>query len=375
MAPTKRTKTTKRLSLSIGVWNVNGLVSKDFDKLNDVSCLNCIKNLDIVGLVETHTTSSFISPLVDYKIFHTHRVQNNRAKRKFGGISVLIRKSLSDGVEPLPVTNSSIVWFKLKSKFFNTSKDICMCFFYIYPQKTPPILDFNARTASDPDVIQYDNNDKFIQNDSNYIYDLVNFCRISTDVTTCNRGKRLLEICSQSQLRIANGRSFGDLTGEFTSHSTLCSSVIDYFVISEAILGKLLFMKVHDFMKSLSDHCLNSCVLSVNFTDTHCHENTNYIPKPLKYIWKDKSIQSFQDALSLPSVTQKVTKYLDVDYSCKYSCSLVDSDNYYWKTSCKINQAVSDFSDITLSTANTSLKARTPQRRNNHNNKCENWYD
>ena len=86
--------------------------------------------------------------------------------------------------------------------------------------------DFNARTASDPDFIQYDNNDKFIQNDSNYIYDLVIFCRISTDVTTCNRGKRLLEICSQSQLRIANGRSFGDLTGEFISHSTLGSTPV-----------------------------------------------------------------------------------------------------------------------------------------------------
>jgi hypothetical protein len=40
--------------------------------------------------------------------FHTP-IQNNRAKRKFGGISVLIRKSLPDDVEPLPVTNSSIV--------------------------------------------------------------------------------------------------------------------------------------------------------------------------------------------------------------------------------------------------------------------------
>jgi hypothetical protein len=86
--------------------------------LNDVSFLNCINNLDIVGLVETHTTSSFISPLDDYKIFHTHRVQNNRAKRKFGGISVLIRKSLPDDVEPLPVTNASIVWFKQTLKIF-----------------------------------------------------------------------------------------------------------------------------------------------------------------------------------------------------------------------------------------------------------------
>ena len=56
--------------------------------------------------------------------------------------------------------------------------------------------DFNARTASDLDFIQYDNNDKVMQNDSNYIYDLVIFCRISKDVTTCNRGKRLLEISS-----------------------------------------------------------------------------------------------------------------------------------------------------------------------------------
>jgi hypothetical protein len=36
---------------------------------------------------------------------------------------------------------------------------------------------------------------------------------------------------------------------------------------------------------------------------------------------------------------------------------------------------VSDFSDIILSAANTSLKARTPQRRKNHNNKCKKWYD
>ena len=34
--------------------------------------------------------------------------------------------------------------------------------------------DFNARTASDPDFIQYANNDKFMQNDSNYVYEIRN---------------------------------------------------------------------------------------------------------------------------------------------------------------------------------------------------------
>ena len=93
---------------------------------------------------------------------------------------VLVSLSLSDGVEPLPVTNSSIVWFKLKSTFFNTSKDIFMCFLHIPPENSSYTVkngddfdtlindickysssgdlmlceDFNARTASDPDFIQ-----------------------------------------------------------------------------------------------------------------------------------------------------------------------------------------------------------------------------
>ena len=138
-------------------------------------------------------------------------------------------------------------------------------------------------------------------------------------MTLCNRGKRLLEICSQSQLRIANGRSFGDLTGKFTSHSTLGSSVIDYFIISETILSKLLLMKVHDFNKSLSDHCMISCVLSVNFIETRNYENSSCIPMPTKYIWNDNSSQSFLNALALPSVAKGITNFLDCDYSCKYN--------------------------------------------------------
>ena len=82
MAQTKgNLKSTKRLSLSIGVWNVNGLASKEYDKMNDTLFVKYFSNLEIVGLVETHTTSSFMSPLNDYKIYHTHRVQNSRAKR------------------------------------------------------------------------------------------------------------------------------------------------------------------------------------------------------------------------------------------------------------------------------------------------------
>ena len=58
---------------------------------------------DIVGLLETHCINSFSSPLANDKIYHSHRIQNNKSNRKFGGISVLVKKSISDGITPFPL--------------------------------------------------------------------------------------------------------------------------------------------------------------------------------------------------------------------------------------------------------------------------------
>ena len=47
---------------------------------------------------------------------------------------------------------------------------------------------------------------------------------------TYSRGKELLELCIGNQLRILNGRRFGNTTGRFTYFKTNGSSVVDYMI-------------------------------------------------------------------------------------------------------------------------------------------------
>jgi hypothetical protein len=86
-------------------------------------------------------------------------VQNNRAKHKFGGISVLIRKSLSDGVEPIPVIHSSIVWFKLKSTFLIHPKTFLCVFLHILPENAS----YTVKNGDDFCSVHFIQNLPFIQ--------------------------------------------------------------------------------------------------------------------------------------------------------------------------------------------------------------------
>ena len=113
MAKTKQKQSSKRLNLSISCWNIDGLVTKDHNKLCDDTFLKKICDYDIIGLVETHCIESLKSPLSTHRINHNHRTQDPRSKRTFGGISLLVNKSISKGIVILPFENSSFMWFKL----------------------------------------------------------------------------------------------------------------------------------------------------------------------------------------------------------------------------------------------------------------------
>ena len=224
----------------------------------------------------------------------------------------------------------------------------------------------------------YDYNNKYSQFDSQYIYDNTLKCRSSMDRTVCSRGRRLLELCSQSGLRITNGRIFGDLTGKFTSHCTLGSSAIDYILCSESILQKLLFMEVHDFICTLSNHCLISCVLSVNFLDVLNRDNTriNLTSLPHKYLWNSQSSENFQSSLRLPTIANKINDFMECKYTCNGTCENLNCFVHTNETSlCKIEQLVSDFQHIILSAANISLKAKPYHKKMKRKYKDKKWFD
>lgn len=375
---------TKKRQLNLCVWNVDGIKTKDFDKFNDSSLLKQISLYDIVGLVETHNNKSFSSPLCNYKIYHNFRNQNEKSRRLFGGISVMVRRSISAGVAPLPITNSNFMWFRLDKNYFSLNRDLYICFLHIPPENSTYSIkegdqfeclinditnmydkgdialfgDFNARVAVDVDFIPNDNCSKFMP-DEHYIEDVPCTTRESQDQVRCNRGKSLIDLCIQSRLRILNGRTLGDFSGKFTAHCSLGSSVIDYIIGSESISHRFLCMKVHDFQRSISNHCLLSCILSVDFDEQVNSETTKLFPLPLRYKWTDGSISKFQEALACPSVASKLEEFNNCNIS-------LDKNG--------IEKAVVDMNNCILEAANISLKARKGVMRKNNKKKKKPWF-
>jgi len=58
---------TQRSNLSICSLNIDGIKSKDCNKLTDNNFLSSIKNYDIFGLLETRCIEPFSSPISDFK--------------------------------------------------------------------------------------------------------------------------------------------------------------------------------------------------------------------------------------------------------------------------------------------------------------------
>ena len=125
------------------------------------------------------------------------------------------------------------------------------------------------------------------------------------DLVTDTRGKELLELCISNQVRIINGRSFGDSVGIFTCFNYAGSSVVDYFIVSEKLLEYVLYMSVSDFITLLSDcHCKISLKLMSSFQREYTNDNMRKFPD--KYIWDQNSVVTFQTTFSHPAIQNEL---------------------------------------------------------------------
>ena len=99
--------------------------------------------------------------------------------------------------------------------------------------------DLNCRTGNQSDFIEDDSylpKTDMVTLPDNYSIDLI-FKRKSRDKTVNSQGKRLLEMCIESRLRILNGRSLGDSVGNLTYFDALGGCrVVDYMIVSEDII-------------------------------------------------------------------------------------------------------------------------------------------
>ena len=143
--------------LSFCSWNVGGLISNDNNKVQDSSFVNQIKDFDIVLLTETHVgydTTVDIDNFLYYP-FCRKKSSNNRY---FGGLGILIKRSIRNGVKFLNDGNSEFQWLRLDKNFFNLDRDIYVCLLYIVPQSSPYFAQMDINVL---DTIEQDINEKY----------------------------------------------------------------------------------------------------------------------------------------------------------------------------------------------------------------------
>ena len=153
--------------------------------------------------------------------------------------------------------------------------------------------------------------DSFLPN--NYITDSVHVLR-NTQVhqNTNNYGKSITELCSDSQLRILNGRTLGDSVGKATYVNYSGVTINDYCICSASFLKyitKCTSFHVGDFDPNLSDYC----PITVKILSRSVHNEPELAPrpKPINIKWSKSVVQEqFTANLSCTNFKGIIDKYI-----------------------------------------------------------------
>jgi hypothetical protein len=359
----------KHSDLSICMWNVNGLESKSIgsNKLEDPLFLDTVRNFDIISLVETQ-----LSPNDPLKIEGYSTVRKDRPKssngRHYGGWAVLIKEPLrKQGIKIIEQT-VDFVWIKVCHGPFKIETDLYICIAYIPPHESSYLKpdfdileqiqngivkysrigqvvltgDLNARTGLELDFVKEDMATNIPQ-DLQYVMDKQIPPRNSLDQTINSRGREILDLCISSRLRILNGRKIGDTLGYYTCHKWNGSSVVDYALVSEALLDKILYFQVSEYIGTISDHCcIKFKIKTPKFQMSKTEELV--LPLPTSYKWDNDALTSYSEALVLPETQADIEQFMKAPYKLR------EED---------VNLATEKLTSIFLKAADKTLKKRS----------------
>jgi exonuclease III len=379
-----------RTSLSVASWNINGIKNKDYDKGQDPEFHNEVNKHDIVCISETHTGKDYNIKIPGFCHKSTKvRPICKKNNKYYGGMILLVREELSEGVTVLKNKFNDSILVKLDKTHFSLDKDLFIGFFYVVPSNSTYTTsvsndidafdeiesfihkfsedgdiilmgDFNSRVCTKADFIPDDSAP--LRNDDFYEIDQIQSGRCSQDKNNNSQGTKLLDLCIGNKMRILNGRILGDLEGKYTCHRPSGSSVVDYGIVSEESLKSINTFKVQDYMGNLSDHCLIAATIRQYPHATHFEKlltngnNTQNRGAPPSYKWSPESVADYGDAISSGNIKRNIDNFMG---------------NLETHT---VDESVSSIADILLQAANSSLRKKRSKKSNRR--KCyRKWFD
>ena len=285
-------------TLRLCCWNIQGIQNQQVgNKLNESEVASTFMRYDIICLLETHGDLDTNIDLKGYKSFAVCRPKFGKARKPSGGIAVLVKDEVNPGVSIIKSTHlpHDMLWLKLNKNYFRSPKDIYVGVTYLSPANSSYVQrqdidlfglvenevvkyaalgdimlmgDFNARTGNGNDYIENDRSDMFIPLPDMYIQDAPMAPRHCHDSVMNGYGRKLLELCRCTGLRLLNGRKLGDTLGRFTCHEYGGNSTIDYILSNLNLYDKVQYFKVNEWHGHLSDHCIIECGLSTEVSTT-----------------------------------------------------------------------------------------------------------
>ncbi|MEW8547527.1 MAG: reverse transcriptase family protein, partial [Candidatus Thiodiazotropha sp.] len=361
-------------------WNCNGLSD---EKCESEEFCNILRDNAIVFLLESWTSEYSNLDFEGYKVYNFYRkFRHRRAKRRSGGVVLLYRENLHDGIKVVRNSYDTIIWIKLDGNYFSFENDIYICGAYMWGDTSPMYNiaqcdlfqtlendiahfdqlgsvivcgDFNGRIANKLDYIDHDVNNH--STDSNSYEPDIPLLRTAIDTVSNNQGAQLLDLCKSTTLRIANGRLDGN--SNFTYFCRTGSSVIDYLLLKQDCFSYINTFVVREF-NEFSDHA------PLQFSLHACHFETCF-EEPTdedfyKYTWNPDNRDEFRRRL--------ISLLPDMN-------AVFENVNRHEKKS--VNEAVYSFVDIINDAAEPLFKRKVTETRSKIFKKTvfakSNWFD
>jgi hypothetical protein len=236
------------------LWNIHGAAITKLETHEHL--FDLFQHVDVVALTETHHFPGDTFPVLPgfYYFDVTRPVTPQGVVRKHnGGIAVLVRETWANTTAVWNTTRDGTrIWLRLGNAF---QRPLFLCIVYAAPQGLPYadnslfehicqevgkamslssvllVGDFNARTCTNNDFIDCSQLADVLMVSQAIEDTLPNDMleRQNCDTVTVGWHREFLDLCRTTGLFILNGRTPGDISGEYTCLSNKSFSTVDYF--------------------------------------------------------------------------------------------------------------------------------------------------
>ena len=249
-----------------------------------ILCFKRLAKFNILCLQEAYIFKNEVIRSINNFSTTPHCRNISANNRYFGGMIIYVRNSIKNGIKIGKKCDKDTLEVILKKQFFGLPQDRIILYTYASPinscytkSRSVHILDkletdylsadkkyivmgdLNGRTRMEEDFVRDDLDKHSPINEAYYQKDTpLHRLRSNRDPHPVDeQGRKIIDLCKTSALRILNGRTYGDIQGNFTRYPSILHenpSTIDYALCSNDLISDIHSFTVLTFT-SLSDHC------------------------------------------------------------------------------------------------------------------------